>query len=108
MKALQAHSWPGNVREFRNVVERGCILTKDETIGDLELMFPRIPVADDLNLADSIESLPAMPLATAEEMVIRAAFRKAGGNKNEAARILGVHRTKLHKKIEEYDIDFDD
>ncbi len=49
--------------------------------------------------------LPAMPLAKAEEMVIRAAMREAKGNKNKAASILGLHRTTLYKKLEEYKIE---
>ena len=46
-----------------------------------------------------------MPLAQAEEMVIRAAMREANNNKNEAAKLLGVHRTTLYKKLEEYGVE---
>ncbi len=132
MKALLAYSWPGNVREFRNVVERGCILSKGELIDNPEILFPftssmlgsstlpkpapqaAIPAeaasaapqaavsAGPLQFDES--NFPAMPLARAEELAIRAALRDAKGNKNKAASILGLHRTTLYKKIEEYKI----
>jgi len=46
-----------------------------------------------------------MPLAEAEKLVIQAAMREAEGNKNKAAAILGLHRTTLYKKLEEYGIE---
>ena len=108
MQELLAYSWPGNVREFRNVVERGCILTKGDLIDDPGILFPsgsriQSPAATGVML-NSQGELPAMPLAKAEEMVIRAAMREAKGNKNKAASILGLHRTTLYKKLEEYKI----
>ena len=104
MDSLWTYSWPGNVREFRNVVERGCILSKGPLIDSSELLFPNIfknklPEANSESL-----SLPAMPLDKAEVLVIRAAMTKAKGNKNKAAQTLGVHRTTLYKKLEEYSI----
>ena len=46
-----------------------------------------------------------MPLARAQKLVIEAAMRSAEGNKNAAAKILGIHRTTLYKKLEELEID---
>ena len=45
-----------------------------------------------------------MTLARAEKLVIEAAMRDAKGNKNQAAKTLGIHRTTLYKKLEEYEI----
>ena len=53
----------------------------------------------------NMDFLPAMPLAKAERLVIEAAMRDAKGNKNYAAKTLGIHRTTLYKKLEEYGID---
>ena len=106
MKVLLDYSWPGNVRELSNVVERGCILAKNEEIEINHLMLPKnsslIPsgMAQSNGLGDK-----PMTLSEAEEQAIRIAITKADGNKNEAARILGVHRTTLYKKLEEYKID---
>ncbi len=139
MQALLSYSWPGNVREFRNVVERGCILTSGEIIDNPEILFPysssslgvhspspvvaapaapqaaaplaaapAAPAAAVLAPAAPSsfdgESFPVMTLAKAEELAIRAALREAKGNRNKAASILGLHRTTLYKKIEDYKI----
>lgn len=104
MKALKDFSWPGNVRELSNVVERGCILTKSDTIDADILMLPK----DGANLVLKGQepiSNKVMTLAQAEESAIKVAIEKADGKKNEAARLLGVHRTTLYKKLEEYKIE---
>ena len=104
MKALKDFSWPGNVRELSNVVERGCILTKSDIIDVDLLMLPK----DGANLVlkgQEPVSNQVMTLTQAEERAIKVAIEKASGNKNEAARLLGVHRTTLYKKLEEYKIE---
>ena len=103
-KALKAYDWPGNARELRNIVERGCILAPGKKIGVEHLMVPgaETAAADD---DDDELRLPAIPLASAEKKVIEAAMRQADGNKNEAARILDIHRSTLYKRLEQYEID---
>jgi DNA-binding NtrC family response regulator len=107
-KVLCDYDWPGNVREFRNVIERSCILSNGEVIDNPAILFPGAPAAlsaPRVNIgADGGISIPAMPLADAEKIVIQAAMTDAGGNKNKAASILGLHRTTLYKKLEEYQI----
>jgi two-component system NtrC family response regulator len=97
---LTAHSWPGNVRELQNVIERAFALSGADTI-----------TAEDLPpaLAGPAPSAPApaeqaeVPtLQEAERRLIAAALRKSGGNKNEAARLLGIDRQRLYRKIEKY------
>ena len=113
---LQHYDWPGNVREFRNVIERSCILTRGEIIDNPAVLFPGSPaVAEAMRQsaattlsalpATTERQLPAMPLAEAERLVISAAMREAEGNKNKAAAILGLHRTTLYKKLEEYHLE---
>jgi DNA-binding NtrC family response regulator len=108
MAMLASYSWPGNVRELRNVVERGCLLTQGEVISQDHLLFPRqgqnptlgqAPTADP---ADLLDSLPVLSLADAEKMAIQRAMKASEGNRNQAARLLGVHRTTLYKKLAEY------
>jgi len=114
---LKKYDWPGNVREFRNVIERSCILTKGAIIDNPAVLFPGSPmVAQAMQQAAGNGNtvaepsaaagfqMPAMPLGEAEKMVILAAMRDAEGNKNKAAAILGLHRTTLYKKLEEYHI----
>lgn len=133
MSALLSYNWPGNVREFRNVVERGCILTPGKLIDNPEILFPGFKVATSViqpthnavpaaltapavpavsvsaSNAEPIvldeNNFPVLPLAKAEELTIKAAMKAAEGNKNKAASILGLHRTTLYKKLEEYHIE---
>jgi DNA-binding NtrC family response regulator len=104
-EVLKTYSWPGNVRELSNVVERGCILARGSEITEDLLMLPK-----DVSLVPGGANMPIcsegnQTLAEAEERAIRSAFVRANGNKNEAARILGMHRTTLYKKLEEYKIE---
>lgn len=105
--ALRNYSWPGNVRELSNVIERGCILAQSEEITEEIMMLPKdaalVPVGP--GCTGNRASNEVLTLVEAEQRAIKAALKKADGNKNEAARMLGVHRTTLYKKIEEYEIE---
>jgi len=107
-KALRDYSWPGNVRELSNVIERGCILAQDEKISVDVMMLPKdaslVPMGPGCT-GTGAASNEVLTLVEAEQRAIKAALKKADGNKNEAARMLGVHRTTLYKKIEEYGIE---
>lgn len=120
MRMLLAYEWPGNVRELRNVVERGCLLSFEDYISNDKLLFPFSSSAPSTPLppstaetvvtpVPSINSVMApeepLSLADAEKRAIEKAMEKAEGNKNHAARILGVHRTTLYKKLAEYGLD---
>ena len=105
MDILMGYSWPGNVREFRNVVERSCILTPGSLIDNPQLLFPTGIQTTLGAKACADTELPSMTLAKAEELAIKSALKEAKGNKNQAAKTLGVHRTTLYKKIEEYGLD---
>ena len=96
---LRAHRWPGNVRELANVLERAVIVSTDETLGDEDL-------PDELRGAAAEPGKDASPsgiatLAEAEARHIRLALDAAGGRVGEAARILGIHRNTLARKISE-------
>jgi two-component system response regulator HydG len=101
--ALRSYSWPGNVRELRNVVERACLLARADAIGPEQLLLSGGTSAETAP-ADGEDLLPPMPLAKAEELVIRAAMKHARGNRNTAADTLQIHRTTLYKKLREYGI----
>ncbi|MEZ5064582.1 MAG: sigma-54 dependent transcriptional regulator [bacterium] len=100
MEALGEYDWPGNLRELRNVMERAAILAGSAAIGRAEIHVPEAPRAS------------ATPGATAdgtlgetEERMIRDALARAGGNKSEAARLLGITRRTLYGRLERYGID---
>ncbi len=95
--ALQDHPWPGNVRELRNAMERLAVLAPGPTLtaGDVQ-QFCLSSVAE--------ESTGAAPvsLAEAERQAIERALAASGGNKTQAARLLGITPKTLHAKLALY------
>jgi DNA-binding NtrC family response regulator len=92
LKALEEYSWPGNVRQIQHMMERLCILSQDGRIdrggvaAAIDSMEPR---------EQSSESL-----ADTEAEQIRKVLSAAGGNKSRAAKILGIERKTLYRKLE--------
>jgi transcriptional regulator with PAS, ATPase and Fis domain len=94
MTALARHSWPGNIRELRNVVERLFLLGKGKTFS--RAWFDEIFAADRA-VGESLPSASAaLPLATRRER-LRDVLDRNHGNKSAAARELGVTRKTVHK-----------
>ena len=97
MKILIDHYWPGNVRELQNVIERGVTLSTGATIDvdDIHLDKPRQRAS-----SEGAATLPeGATLEQWEEEMIREALRKAGGNKSQAARALGLSRNALRYRL---------
>jgi PAS domain S-box-containing protein len=92
------HDWPGNVRELENVVERAFVLCHQPTI-TIEHLTSEL-VSTSRPLAGG-----AYPMAEDEEMAaILAALEKTAGNKSRAARLLGLSRKTIYRKIEKYNL----
>src|SRR5207247_1346419 len=91
---------PGNVRELQNTIERAFALAAAETItlDDLPAAVRGLPSPD----APALDLSDVPTLEEAERRLFAAALRKSGGNKNEAARLLGIDRQRLYRKIEKY------
>jgi two-component system, NtrC family, response regulator AtoC len=100
LERLTAYAWPGNIRELQNLIERAFALSTAETI-TLEDLPPAVAgwVAPEVGNEDDRE-LPT--LGDTERRLIAAALRRSGGNKKEAARLLGIDRQRLYRKIEKY------
>jgi two-component system nitrogen regulation response regulator NtrX len=96
---LEAYAWPGNARELRNTIERMAILTPDDTIGESSVPSEvrAGPAAKTSNLREARDS--------AERDKILRALDEAGWNVSGAARLLGVERTSLHKRIRALGLD---
>jgi DNA-binding NtrC family response regulator len=90
LKALQEHTWPGNVRQLQHVIERMSVLA-DRVDGEA--------VLDALMAMDSRER-PVETLADAEEDQIRRVLAATGGNKSKAAQLLGIERKTLYRRLE--------
>jgi two-component system NtrC family response regulator len=112
MNSLVATDWPGNIRQLRNAVERVLILSEgvDVTPADLALAGFSGPTTsaevraiqsaspEDLHLGRAVEAI--------ERQFIQQALNKANGVKAEAARILGITRPTLDKKIRDHGITY--
>ena len=115
VKALQEYTWPGNIRELRNIVERTMLL---ECNGDkLELQhfklgphsfqksFSEPEVAQEGVQPTWMSSVgDTVPLETLERQHIAGVLDGTNGNKNQAAQILGIDRTTLYNKLKKYQI----
>ena len=97
IQKLMAYHWPGNVRELENVIERSIVLTGGSVLDadDIKLdTTPRArPPAEEFFLPEG------MTLEEFEQAVIREALRRAGGNKSQAARMLGLTRNALRYRL---------
>jgi DNA-binding NtrC family response regulator len=98
MSRLVAYDWPGNVRELENAIERAIALGSGPILhaGDLPTSLQygtgeRAPQNDEL-----------LPLEEMERRAILRALREAGGDKLAAARILGIGKTTLYRKLKQY------
>ena len=100
LAALAAHAWPGNVRELRNVIESALIASGGRALAPPHLRFLAAPPPVPAAAPSSDEVLPTK-LDAAERTLIRRAVTHAGGNIAEAARVLGVHRTRIYRALAE-------
>ncbi len=98
LRLMLAWTWPGNVRELRNLLER-CILLSSSTLID-ENLLPRTMMIEDT----STESIPrlGMILELTEREEISRALMECDGKKSHAAKLLGISRPTLDKKIKQY------
>jgi DNA-binding NtrC family response regulator len=110
LHALQRYNWPGNVRELVNVVERSIVLAKSDvvTLQDLPEHIrredPEQHYAYNRLLGNSgLKSALADP----ERQIIIDALEQNGWNRQDTARVLGINRTTLYKKMKKYDISYE-
>jgi DNA-binding NtrC family response regulator len=104
---ILAHGWPGNVRELENVITRAVVLAPGGVVTPDVVEFPSVSSA--IGNGTWEERVPYrdgywLVLRRVETELIRAALREAGGNKTEAARILGIQRRLLYQKMTELDL----
>jgi two-component system nitrogen regulation response regulator NtrX len=113
MAILRDYSWPGNIRELKNLTERLSIMVQGETIELSDL--PRLEGREMVAKLDSSGSgsLPKISLGLTlrelredvERGYIAQALDACGGNVTQAAKTLGIERTNLHKKIKYYELE---
>jgi DNA-binding NtrC family response regulator len=100
---LLEYSWPGNVRELRNAIERAIALTRYEKLV-VEDLPAKIRTYRRTDLPAGIGNDPGtfLPLAKIEQRYILHVLEAVGGNRTRAAKILGLDRKTLYRKLQEY------
>lgn len=93
MDLFMEYNWPGNVRELKHVLEHAMIRC-------------RLPMVSIEHLPQEMRGkvLPPQPHGSTEEDTIRDALRRAGGNRSKAAKLLGIDRKTLYRKLDKYTI----
>ncbi|HMO25828.1 MAG TPA: sigma-54 dependent transcriptional regulator [Tepidisphaeraceae bacterium] len=100
-QALISYGWPGNVRQLKNVIENMVVLAAGDTVG-VDLLPAEIkPRHADVG---DINSLAGISIEQAEKVLIRNTLKMTGGNREQAAKMLGIGERTLYRKIKEYDI----
>jgi two-component system response regulator HydG len=110
-RLLASAPWEGNVRELRNVIERACILVEGEFITERELGISMPGPMTVSSAAPPLQSGADAPaaadrdlLVTVERDHIQRALARAGGNKKAAAKMLGLSRRALYRRLERLDL----
>ena len=101
-QVLMSYSWPGNVRQLRNVVERMVVLSSSSKIG-VETLPPEIRPAG-ADVGGGMNNLVGISIEQAEKELIRNTLQLVNGNREQAAKILGIGERTLYRKIKEYDL----
>ena len=100
---LKSYSWPGNIRQLENVIERAINLLD----ADLTIMPKHLPekIIESKIKKYSLENNYLKDVVeTIEKDLIMECIKKTGGNKNETAKILGLSRAGLYKKLNRYNL----
>jgi two-component system response regulator AtoC/two-component system response regulator HupR/HoxA len=108
---LESYSWPGNLRELENVVERAAIVARGDVIAPGHLSFQdsltassrEEPAAAEVEADDGLTLGRRLDAIERRELI--QALEKYAGNKAEVARALGIHRTTLYYRLKKLGID---
>jgi two-component system response regulator HydG len=100
MNALLAYDWPGNVRELENCIERCCAMNSGPVIHTADLPSSILGVS--AQLANRTTETRIVPIADLEKRAVLGAIAQLNGDKLTAAKLLGIGKTTLYRKLKEY------
>jgi DNA-binding NtrC family response regulator len=98
---LEVYSWPGNIRELKNVIERAVILCDGKELDESLLPYD----IQHIQPQKSNQSLSAFDLAAVEKLHIQRVLNHTHGNRAEAARLLNIGIATLYRKLKEYGLE---
>lgn len=103
MKCLKAYTWPGNIRELENIIER-CVVICSGNLIQVDSLPIEVREARESSHANQSKQEPMLNNAidSIEKEVIQKAMNECGGNKTKAALALGISRRSLHRKLQKY------
>ena len=103
LKVMLAYDWPGNVRELENCLERTCAFTSGPLIhvADLPPAIGRTAIVAPSN-GNGNGHNKIVPMAELERLTILSAIAELNGDKLQAARLLGIGKTTLYRKLKDY------
>ena len=121
LRAMMGYEWPGNVRELESAIERACALSSGPILhmGDLPTQLhdyvmhgrtSRVESIDPEQIEASPEAIapPIVSIAEMEKQAILGTIRELKGDKLMAAKLLGIGKTTLYRKLKEYGVSDDD
>ncbi len=101
LRTLKSYHWPGNIRELRNAVKAMVVLTESELIDVADLPFE---MHGETHANDEISNLAGVNLSELEKTAIQRTLEMVSGNREMAAKILGIGERTLYRKIKEYNL----
>lgn len=107
MEHLKNYSWPGNIRELENIVERCVVINESNVIGEDSLPAEILSCSGNevsCSSAENSRELLNEAIDDKEKEVIIKVLRENNGNKTKSALALGISRRSLHRKIQKYGI----
>ncbi|WP_079474628.1 sigma-54 interaction domain-containing protein [Marinococcus halophilus] len=108
MEAMKQYGWPGNIRELMNVIEQLAAMHDGGKIRTEDLPLPSVTARESAALAQETKTERTGAAnwkdqkSAQEQAMIKQALEEANGNKTEAAKKLGIHRTTLYKKMRDH------
>ena len=97
-----AYSWPGNIRELMNAVERAVVLARTDLLDAEEIALIMEESFSSVAAVEAGQPPQNLSLEDVEKKSILEALEACGGNKSEAARRLGITRKTLRAKLQKY------
>lgn len=104
LEKFKSYSWPGNLRELRNVIRRSVLLSPDKEVELISLPNEILNNSASNNIIVEGSNLKLIQAANEKELIV-STLRKVNYNKSKAARLLNIDRKTLYNKLKQYGID---